>query len=91
MWDLLYDRIDNKEFLKMWPENVTRPTYEQATKGPWHYAHCFDYLRQGIQCSADTSFEFVSKNTGLSVVDGLEYPHECTNWDVLLHYAENHA
>lgn len=91
MWNLMYDRVDTKEFLKMWPENVTRPTYEQATEGPWHFAHCFDYLRQSIQCSADVSLEFVSKNTGLAVVDGLDYPHECTNWDVLWDYAQEHA
>lgn len=91
MWDLLYGRIDTEALLEKWPENVTTPTYDQATNGPWHYAHCFDYLRQGIQCSGDVSLEFVSKNTGLAVVDGLEYPHECKSWDAIWDYAREHA
>ncbi|KAK6860974.1 hypothetical protein PG995_004610 [Apiospora arundinis] len=90
MWNLVLDTVDRGALLKSWPEDVQEPTYEQATKGLWHYAHCFDYLRQGIQCSGDVSLEFVNKNNGIAVVDGLDYPHECTNWDSLFAYAEEH-
>ncbi|KAI0886927.1 uncharacterized protein GGS22DRAFT_158984 [Annulohypoxylon maeteangense] len=90
MWDLVYGRVDTERMLRGWPENATTPTYHQAIHGMWHYAHCFDYLRQGIQCSGDTSLEFVSENTGLAVVDGLDYPHECKNWDALWGYAREY-
>ncbi|KAI1453926.1 hypothetical protein F4805DRAFT_441885 [Annulohypoxylon moriforme] len=90
MWDLVYGRVDTERMLNSWPENTTTPTYHQAIHGMWHYAHCFDYLRQGIQCSGDTSLEFVSENTGLAVVDGLDYPHECKNWDALWGYARDY-
>lgn len=56
----------------------------------WHYAHCLDYLRQGIQCSADLSLEFVSEDSEHGVVVGFSYPHECTAWDELWGYAERH-
>lgn len=91
MWELMYDKVDRKSLLQTWPANVTSPTYQQAINGVWHYAHCFDYLRQGIQCSADMSLEFVSHNTGLAVVDGLDYPHECKAWDEIWEYAEIYA
>ena len=91
MWDVIYERVDTKKMLQDWPENVTSPTYDQAINGLWHIAHCFDYLRQGVQCSGDVSLEFVSENTGRAVVDGLEYPHECKNWDDIWTYAAEYA
>ncbi|KAI0520848.1 hypothetical protein F5B22DRAFT_644592 [Xylaria bambusicola] len=91
MWNMLFDKVDREELLKTWPEDVHNPTYEQATQGMWHYAHCFDYLRQSVQCAGDVSLEFVNENTGLSVVDGLYYPHKCTNWDSLWGYAQEHG
>jgi len=90
MWELVHQRVDTERMLRDWPEDITSPTVDQATNGLWHYSHCFDYLRQGLQCSADTSLEFVSLNnalTGLQIIDGLDYPHECTNWDALWDYA----
>lgn len=90
MWELVHQRVDTERLLRDWPEDITSPTLDQATNGLWHYSHCFDYLRQGLQCSADTSLEFVSLEhtlTGLQIIDGLDYPHECTNWDALWDYA----
>lgn len=66
-------------------------SYDQATNGLWHIAHCFDYLRQGIQCSGDVSLEFVSEDTGRAVVDGLNFQHECKNWDEIWDYAAKYA
>ena len=87
MWDLLSDSVDKEAMLKTWPEDISNPTYKQATQGLWHYAHCFDYLRQGIQCKADVALEFVNKKIGIAVITGLNYPHECTNWDSLVEYS----
>lgn len=91
IWDLVYQREDPQRLLREWPENVTAPSYHAAIHGLWHISHCLDYLRQGIQCSGDVSLEFVSKNTGLAVVDGLDYPHECKTWDAIWDYAEEYA
>ncbi|KXH46446.1 hypothetical protein CNYM01_08476 [Colletotrichum nymphaeae SA-01] len=91
MWDVIYGRVDAKEMLQHWPQNVSAPTYHEAINGLWHIAHCFDYLRQAVQCSGDTSLEFVSENTGRAVVDGLDYPHECKNWDEVWAYAARYA
>lgn len=87
MWGLVYGRVDTEKMLREWPQNVTQPTYDNAIHGLWHYAHCFDYLRQALMCNADLSLEFVSDNTGLAVVDGLDYPHVCKNWDMIWEYA----
>lgn len=91
MWDLVYGRYDTEKLLREWPQNVTAPTYHGAIHGLWHIAHCFDYLRQGVQCSADMSLEFVSENTGLAVVDGLDYSHECKSWDAVWEYARKYG
>lgn len=91
MWELMYGRVDREALLATWPANASSPTYDQAINGMWHYAHCFDYLRQGVQCSGDTSLEFVHGGTGRAVVDGLAYPHVCKNWDALWTYAKLHG
>ncbi|KAK3319762.1 hypothetical protein B0T19DRAFT_478823 [Cercophora scortea] len=91
MWELVGGRVDTEKMLRTWPDDITKPTYDQAIHGMWHYAHCFDYLRQAVTCSADMSLEFVSENTGLAVVDGLDFPHECKNWDAIWKYAEEYA
>lgn len=91
MWDLVEGRVDTEKYLQMWPSDENAPTYNEAIHGPWHFAHCFDYLRQGVMCSADLSLEFLAKTPALSVVDGLKYPHECKNWDAIWKYAEKYA
>jgi len=90
MWELVYDRHDREKLLRDWPEDVTRPTRHGVTMGLWHYAHCFDYLRQAVRCSADMSLEFVPEVTGMAVVDGLEYPHKCKKWDEVWEYSLRH-
>jgi len=47
-----------------------------------HTAHCFDYLRQGIMCSADTTLEGKSDEG-----PGWGSKHECTDYDALLEWA----
>lgn len=51
-----------------------------------HSAHCFNYLRQGIMCSADTTLE---GKTEAGPGEGSE--HECTDYDALLEWANNHS
>lgn len=51
-----------------------------------HTAHCFNYLRQGIMCSADTTLE---GKTDAGPGEGSE--HECTDYDALLEWANNNS
>ncbi|KAF1997771.1 hypothetical protein P154DRAFT_524513 [Amniculicola lignicola CBS 123094] len=51
-----------------------------------HSAHCFNYLRQGIMCAADTTLE---GKTEEGPGEGSE--HECTDYDALLEWANEHA
>jgi hypothetical protein len=51
-----------------------------------HSAHCFNYLRQGIVCAADTTLE---GKTDAGPGEGSE--HECADYDAVLEWANNHA
>lgn len=51
-----------------------------------HTAHCFDYLRQGIMCSADTSLEGMT-----SAGPGWGSKHECKDYDAVLKWANDHG
>ncbi|KAF2008370.1 hypothetical protein BU24DRAFT_315271, partial [Aaosphaeria arxii CBS 175.79] len=51
-----------------------------------HSAHCFNYLRQGIVCSADTTLEGKTKD---GPGEGSE--HECVDYDALLKWANTHS
>jgi hypothetical protein len=50
-----------------------------------HSAHCFNYIRQGIMCNADTTLEGKTDSPG----EGSE--HECVDYDALLDWANEHA
>ncbi|KAK4250550.1 hypothetical protein C7999DRAFT_38393 [Corynascus novoguineensis] len=51
-----------------------------------HTAHCFNYLRQGIMCSADTTLE---GKTEAGPGEGSE--HECKDYDAVLEWANEHS
>ncbi|KAF2010398.1 hypothetical protein BU24DRAFT_399713 [Aaosphaeria arxii CBS 175.79] len=58
-----------------------------------HIAHCFDYLRQALMCSADTTIEWaVVQSTGeRRQVDGWGVPHKkCKDWNVLMAWMNEH-
>lgn len=53
-----------------------------------HVAHCFDYLRQGILCSADSSIE-----PAVDTVNGFlgaGFPRQCRDFEELKSWAEKH-
>jgi hypothetical protein len=53
-----------------------------------HVAHCFDYLRQGILCSADSTIE-----PGVDTVNGFlgaGFPRQCRDFGELQDWAEDH-
>lgn len=51
-----------------------------------HSAHCFDYLRQALMCAADTTLEGKTE-----AGPGWGSEHECTDYDALLEWANEHA
>lgn len=51
-----------------------------------HTGHCFNYLRQGIMCSADITLEGETKE---GPGEGSE--HECVDYDALLKWANEHS
>ncbi|KAK6343482.1 hypothetical protein TWF730_011071 [Orbilia blumenaviensis] len=51
-----------------------------------HTAHCFNYIRQGLICSADITLE---GKTDEGPGEGSE--HECVDYDALLEWANKHS
>jgi hypothetical protein len=51
-----------------------------------HSVHYFDYIRQSIMCAADTSLEGKTE-----VGPGWGPEHECTDYDALLAWANDHT
>ncbi|KAM7218015.1 protein of unknown function (DUF3328) domain containing protein [Rhypophila decipiens] len=51
-----------------------------------HTAHCFDYIRQGIMCNADTTLEG-STEAG----PGWGSRHECKDYEAVLDWANKHG
>lgn len=47
-----------------------------------HANHCFDYLRQSLQCAGDMALEWpLLENDGRrKSVDGWGVPHQCKDW-----------
>lgn len=53
-----------------------------------HIRHCFDYIRQGLMCSADTSLEPVDMVLG--GVTGWNSTHICRDFSSVAQWAEDH-
>ena len=50
--------------------------------------HCLDYIRQALQCHADTNLEYrVASGTGDAAFTGYS-EHLCRDFDGVLHFAE---
>jgi hypothetical protein len=49
-----------------------------------HISHCFDYIRQMIQCHGDTTIEWASEEVNeeevMLKINGYGIPHQCKNW-----------
>ncbi len=57
-----------------------------------HIYHCFDYIRQAIMCSGDTTLEKGRTIDGKLTrgVDGWGVAHECRDFDTIYTYAAAH-
>ncbi|KAK6066035.1 hypothetical protein SCUP234_09251 [Seiridium cupressi] len=57
----------------------------------WHIRHCFEVLRQSIQCHGDTSvltYNWVRNNTNPEIAS--KTLHSCQNWDRLKEWRQTH-
>lgn len=91
LWGVLQGSLDPQQLLDGYPANTTDPTFEATTHGLWHISHCFDYIRQGVQCAGDMSLEWPIQVNGESLVVGWNNPHECRSWDAAWRYMEAHS
>ena len=59
-----------------------------------HWEHCFDYLRQVLMCTADTTLENLEQRADggglLASVDGWGTTHMCRDYESLVQWAEVH-
>lgn len=65
-------------------ENSSLPIWQ-----PHHQAHCLEYLRQSILCSADTSLEGRGKHW--KVENGYGTKHTCVDYAALTQWATERA
>ncbi|KAH8669186.1 hypothetical protein BX600DRAFT_267825 [Xylariales sp. PMI_506] len=61
---------------------------DKIPEDPWHIAHCFDYIRQSVMCSADVALEGKATTfpEGVTGSDGWDAKHVCKNYDEVLAY-----
>jgi len=50
-WGVLEGALDPQALLEGYPNDTADPTFDALTSGLWHVNHCFDYIRQAIQCA----------------------------------------
>lgn len=69
-WRLLDGALDNDASV-----------IEEADNKRHHTGHCFDYLRQSVECSADMTLEWprTEEDGRRFKTDGWGVPHVCTN------------
>ncbi|KAH0294066.1 hypothetical protein M436DRAFT_72676 [Aureobasidium namibiae CBS 147.97] len=80
-WLLVDGVMSNSTSLRPVVEGLLGPSGE-------HVSHCFDYLRQTLQCAGDMALEWPRKEEDGSrfAVDGWGIPHECRSWDHIVDY-----
>lgn len=79
------------------PDKVTHNSHDKL-HGLDHVTHCFDYLRQAIMCSGDTTLEESTIVPGLDVggiptrnTDGWGMTHLCRDWEIIWEFARDHS
>jgi hypothetical protein len=69
---------------------ASNQTEKLPVEGPWHVAHCFDYLRQSIMCCGDVALEGQQTTfpANLSGSDGWDAKHVCKDYGQIKSYLE---
>jgi len=67
-------------------------THDHDHASSSHLLHCFDYLRQALMCSADTSLEPLRSSTLTTNpgVDGWGVTHQCRDYGEVMEWATVH-
>ncbi|KAL3962929.1 hypothetical protein ACCO45_004452 [Purpureocillium lilacinum] len=55
-----------------------------------HLGHCFDYLRQNIMCTADTTLEWLGKPPLDHGSSGYGFQHHCRDYSAVFAWTEEH-
>jgi len=90
-WGVLEGTVDPQKLLEGYPRNASEPSPEATIHGLWHISHCFDYIRQALQCAGDMSLEWPVDVHGEKLVVGWYNPHECRSWDAAWEFVEKHS
>ncbi|KAK5661228.1 hypothetical protein OQA88_11121 [Cercophora sp. LCS_1] len=71
---------------------TSNQTNRMPPEGPWHLAHCFDYLRQSIMCAGDMALEGQQTTfpTGFRGSDGWDAKHVCKDYGQIISHLESH-
>ncbi|MCJ1310493.1 hypothetical protein MMC25_004157 [Agyrium rufum] len=89
VWQLLDGTLDREEFFAL-DGDASSPDFVPNGRGVWHMRHCFNYIRQGLQCAGDVSLERPTYFNGTPIVVGWGNPHTCKSWDAAWKYIEDH-
>jgi Mycotoxin biosynthesis protein UstYa len=70
-------------------QEMRLPTPKHAKDTMDHIPHCFDYIRQGLMCNADTTLEKSIVVDGIIMRDvtGWDVQHECRDWDAIMKWS----
>lgn len=90
MWDLVEGRVDAAELLAQTPNDTSHDHFAKGN-GFIHVQHCFDYIRQGIQCAGDMTLEVPTSLDGKPLYNGWGTTHQCKSWDMAWDYLARHS
>ena len=77
--------------LEAWDGDTTASDFVPREHGLWHIQHCFNYIRNGIQCVADTTIEIPTTFNGHEIFAGWNTTHLCRNNDLIYDYVLEHS
>ncbi|KAI0009997.1 hypothetical protein F4779DRAFT_639808 [Xylariaceae sp. FL0662B] len=80
---LLMNLLETKEH-----PHETRSSGGHSDHSISHVLHCFDYIRQGLQCAADVTLEKADASTMES--HGWGDTHVCRSWDAVWDFLDKH-
>jgi hypothetical protein len=69
MWGLIEGHVDPGELLAQTPNDTSHDHFAK-NNGFIYVQHCFDYIRQGIQCAGDMTLEAPTNLDGKPLYNG---------------------
>lgn len=89
-WDLANGNVNPADLLGLTPTDTSK-NFQGQGHGFWHVQHCFDYLRQALQCAGDTALEWPVEAEGKKLFVGWETPHMCKSYDAAWVYVSKNS